>query len=84
MSRKSPYTKVEVIEERHPNQPADSPMVKFTDVLVNGQKVRVAKDGITIDYGDDCGDGTREVRVILELQVDDFRIHQVAPGYTDQ
>lgn len=49
---KTPYTKVEIVEERHPNQPEDTPLVKPQHVLINGHKVRVAKDGIRIDHGD--------------------------------
>src|SRR5699024_1281518 len=28
MSKETPYTKVELVEERHPNQPENSPLVK--------------------------------------------------------
>ncbi len=77
---KTPYTKVELIEERHPNQPEDTPCIKPQHVLINGQKVRVAKDGIRIDHGD----VNRVALVELTLQVDEFHIHQVPHGYTDR
>lgn len=83
MSNKNPYTKIEVIEERHPKQPEDSPLVKVSHVLVNGAPVRIAKDGIFIDYGHDEGDGQNVVRVSLEFLVDEFSIRQVPNGYTD-
>lgn len=79
MSKKTPYTKVEVVEERHPNQPEDSPCIKPQHVLINGQKVRVAKDGIRIDHGD----ADRVAVVEVTLLVDEFSIHQVPHGYTD-
>lgn len=76
---KTPYTKVEIVEERHPNQPEDTPMVKPQHVLINGQKVRVAKDSIRIDHGE----SNRVAVIELKLQVDEFHIHQVPHGYTD-
>lgn len=83
MSTKNPYTKIEVVEERHPKQPDDTPLVKVSHVLVNGAPVRIAKDGIFIDYGHDEGDEQNVVRVSLEFLVDEFHIHQVPHGYTE-
>ena len=79
MSKKTPYTKVEVVEERHPNQPENTPLVKPQHILINGQIVRVAKDGIRIDHGD----ADRVAVVEVKLLVDEFSIRQVPNGYTD-
>ena len=79
MSQKTPYTVVEVVEERHPNQPENTPCIKPQHVLINGQKVRVAKDGIRIDHGD----ADRVAVVEVTLLVDEFSIRQVPNGYTD-
>lgn len=79
MSRKTPFTKVEIVEERHPNQPENAPLVKPNNVLINGQKVRVAKDSIRIDHGD----VNRVAAIELVLLVDEFTIKQVPHGYTD-
>lgn len=87
MSRKTPYTKVEVVEER-PDDAAEAPMVKVTHVLINGQPVTVAKDGIYIDYdyslsGSDNLLRNGLVAVNVTLLVDEFTIKQVPHGYTD-
>src|SRR5690625_3815478 len=79
MSKETPYTKVELVEERHPNQPENTPLIKPQHVLINGQKVRVAKDGIRIDHGD----ADRVAVVEVTLLVDEFSIRQVPNGYTD-
>jgi len=79
MTKNTPYTKVEVVEERRPNQPEDTPCIKPQHVLINGQKVRVAKDGIRIDHGD----VDRVAVVEVTLLVDEFSIRQVPHGYTD-
>ena len=79
MSRKTPYTKVEVVEERHPNQPENTPCVKMNTVLINGQPVLVEKDSITINPGD----ATETATVELTLLVDEVSIRQVPNGYTD-
>ena len=79
MSKKTPYTKVEVVEERHPNQPENTPLVKPQHILINGQIVRVAKDGIRIDHGD----ADRVAVVEVTLLVDEFSIRQVPNGYTE-
>lgn len=50
MSRKTPYTKVEVVEELREQQPEDSPLVRVSHVLINGKPVTVAQGGIWIDY----------------------------------
>jgi len=79
MSKETPYTKVELVEERHPNQPENTPLVKPQHVLINGQEVRVAKDGIRIDHGD----ADRVAVVEVTLLVDEVSIRQVPNGYTD-
>lgn len=79
MSKKTPFTKVEILEERHPNQHEDTPLVKPNNVLINGQKVRVAKDSIRIDHGD----ADRVAVVEVTLLVDEVSIRQVPNGYTD-
>lgn len=87
MSKKTPYTKVEVVEERHPNQPESVPLVRTNKVLINGKEVRVAKDGIWIDYDHNLETSNElpggVVAVTVELLVDEFSIRQVPNGYTD-
>lgn len=74
------HTSVEVVEVLPDGtNPEDQQMVKYTHVLVNGTPVRVAKDGILIDYGDDAEQGPpgQVVRVHLELLIDEFRIRRI-------
>lgn len=87
MSRKTPYTKVEVVEERRENQPENVPLVRTNKVLINGKEVRVAKDGIWIDYDHNLETSNElpggVVAVTVELLVDEFSIRQVPNGYTE-
>lgn len=79
MSKKTPFTKVEFVEERHPNQSPETPCVKMNTVLINGQPVLVEKDSITINPGD----ATETATVELTLLVDEVSIRQVPNGYTE-
>ena len=87
MIKNTPLTKVEVIEERHPNQPENAPLIRTNKVLINGKEVRVAKDGIWIDYDHNLETSNElpggVVAVTVELLVDEFSIRQVPNGYTD-
>lgn len=87
MSKKTPYTKVEIVEERHENQPENVPLVRTNKVLINGKEVRVAKDGIWIDYDHNLETSNElpggVVAVTVELLVDEFSIRQVPNGYTE-
>ena len=51
MSTKNPYTKIEVVEERHPKQPEDSPLVKVSHVLVNGHQSESRKTAYSSTTG---------------------------------
>ena len=78
-----PYGKIEIIEEMHPKQ-GDSTkhvLVKPRAVLINGQEIYVAEDGIHID----AGYGKQEVtRVTIEFMPDDVHIRRVPAGYIDR
>ena len=78
-----PYGKIEIIEEMHPKQ-GDSTkhvLVKPRAVLINGQEIYVAEDGIHID----TGYGKQEVtRVTIEFMPDDVHIRRVPAGYIDR
>ena len=78
-----PYGKIEIIEEMHPKQ-GDSTkhvLVKPRAVLINGQEIYVAKDGIHIDTGYGNQDVTR---VTIEFMPDDVHIRRVPAGYIDR
>ena len=78
-----PYGKIEIIEEMHPKQ-GDSTkhvLVKPRAVLINGQEIYVAEDGIHID----TGYGKQEVsRVTIEFMPDDIHIRRVPAGYINR
>lgn len=72
------YTSVELVEVLPPGKhPEDIPMVKYNQVLINGQPVRVAKDGLFVDYGDTDGGPREAVKVSVDLLIDEFRIRRV-------
>ena len=78
-----PYGKIEIIEEMHPKQ-GDSTkhvLVKPRAVLINGQEIYVAKDGINIDTGYGKNDVTR---VTIEFMPDDIHIRRVPAGYINR
>lgn len=78
------YTLVEVLEVLPDGvHPEDQQLVKQNQVMINGTPVRVAKDGIFIDYGTDAEPGPpgNVVRVSLDLLIDEFRIRRVPSTY---
>ena len=78
-----PYGKIEIIEEMHPKQgdATKHVLVKPRAVLINGQEIYVAEDGIHID----TGYGKQEVtRVTIEFMPDDVHIRRVPAGYIDR
>ena len=83
---KTPRTIVEVIEE----VPADAgiPLIRVSHVLINGQPVTVAKDGIDIDYdynieGSESTLNGGIVAVNVTLLVNEFSIKQAPTGYSE-
>ena len=86
MSRKvsgRPYGKIEIIEELHPKQ-SDNPglaLVKPRAVLINGQEIFVAKDGISIDTELNTGSVTT---VTITFMPDDVHIRRVPAGYINR
>ena len=86
-SEPNDYTMVELVEQLPAGQhPEDQEMVKINRALINGTPVRIAEDGIFIDYGKDAEPGPpgNVVRVHLELLVDEFRIRRVGADYGQQ
>ena len=78
-----PYGKIEIIEEMHPKQ-GDSTkhvLVKPRAVLINGQEIYVAEDGIHIDTGYGKQEATR---VTIEFMPDDVHIRRVPAGYINR
>src|SRR5690625_7944022 len=78
-----PYGKIEIIEEMHPKQ-GDSTkhvLVKPRAVLINGQEIYVAEDGIHIYTGYGKNDVTR---VTIEFMPDDLHIRRVPACYIDR
>ena len=69
-----PETVVELVDTTTDRGP-----ITVKEVRVNGQEVRVARDGVVVDYGEPgVPDDGQFVKVTLELLVDRFSIHRVA------
>ena len=78
-----PYGKIEIIEEMHPKHSGDPRafLVKPRAVLINGQEIYVAEDGIHIDTGYGKNDVTC---VTIEFMPDDVHIRRVPAGYINR